>query len=199
MAKKKTKIGQLLSNVGSAISNVAHGVVSVGEDIPYAPLLPFKKAMTRALDQRKIAHTSTLHDISKKFVSGVLHKNFDDRYAFGLCEGEELRYADSSNLIDDAIQIIQLVISFFKNLASKPANQLTEDEKIILSDANESAAVVITAANNTPGITTSPSVVAIGAGSIADKLHTFIFSDIGFFLLIALALIIAGAAAYYFY
>lgn len=71
MSKHHTNFFKKLKD--DATNLVKKGVMTV-EEVPFAPLLPFKNMMIKQLDAHGISHTGYLHDIAPKFISEIVHK-----------------------------------------------------------------------------------------------------------------------------
>lgn len=76
--KKVIKVEKKIKRkeVGNKLVNGLKKSVGVAKDIPFAPLLPFKKIMIEALDKRNISHTNDLHDIAPKFLQNIVRNSF---------------------------------------------------------------------------------------------------------------------------
>lgn len=72
-AAPKTKLGKGVSKIEQGLKKA----VGRASDIPFAPLLPFKKVMTNALAERGISHDGTLSDIAPKFYQTIVKKSFE--------------------------------------------------------------------------------------------------------------------------
>lgn len=190
---------KLIKKGGKAIKDAAKSAISVGADLPFAPLLPLKPVMVAALDKRNIAHTSHLHDIAPKFVNHIVkgHASFDDSSeAYDITSGVSFYNADegtgdsggssgsSSGMSMTMIgSVIQMVINYFKKLKEKKdaGEPLSAEEQAILAKgeiiAKEVNDVVADAAKDT----------------VAAKVRDFMFSWKGGLALVILVLLLIAA------
>ena len=127
MAKKikKPKI-----NVKKVLNDAGKALKKAGQDLKYAPVVPFIIPMRAMLVAKGVKPENDLGKLIKQFHSVIVQKNksFD-----GL----------KHNLIDDVLSIVKDIVSFFAASKKKKeeGKKLTEDEKnaAIASDKVEAA------------------------------------------------------------
>lgn len=185
---------KLIKKGGKAIKDAANSVITVGADIPFAPLLPLKPVMVAALDKRKIEHTSHLHDIAPKFVNHIVkgHSSFDDSAeAYDITSGVSMFDADESSESGGKSgmsmtmigSVIQMVINYFKKLKEKKdsGEPLSSEEQAILAKGE----VIAKEVNDT--------VADAAKDTVAAKVRDFMFSWKGGLALVALVILLIVA------
>lgn len=159
-----------IHKIGKAIAKTAVKVVDKVEEIPFAPLLPFKGLMTTELQKRNITYKNELSDIAPKFYNSVVKKSHFDSESNNFEGG--FNYIDhdgSENFVVTAAMattIIGAIIDFIKQLKKKrdAGQPLTNEESQILTQAEQISVVVSDAAMNSAQTT------------IAEQVKDFIFS-----------------------
>ncbi len=179
-AKVKAKVNK----VGQAIKKAAVKVIHVAEDIPFAPLLPFKPIMVRALDEKKVEHTDKLHDIALKFLKHVVQTHHFEEYASYFEEGNgslHLEGYDADGVVGIATDIVKAVIDYIRQLRAKKqaGEQMTEEEAKVLAQAETIATPLVKAADKEPD-----------GDDIASQAKAFLFSWKGAVALAVLGLLI---------
>lgn len=89
--KVVSKVGGSIKKTGSKLEAGLKKAVGNVKDVAFAPLLPFKKVMTDALQKRGISFKGELSDIAPKFLNNIVRNSFETTY--------EQNYYDSGTLI----------------------------------------------------------------------------------------------------
>lgn len=153
-AADKLSVGvkKVVNNIKTGIATVANNVKDAAADLPFAPLLPFKKLMTDFLDQHGVSHSGVLHEIvilfaktlgnNPSFVSGNHYEGFGNSLNANLVEEAEVKPVDFIGAAVSAGtgnpgQLISLILKFFKQLKAKKeaGKPLTAIEQTILDKA----------------------------------------------------------------
>ena len=134
MAKKKNTKGKIKGFFKKAKAAVKKVASAPAKAAVFAATIPFKPMMVSMLKQRGITPEKKQSDLVRQFFNNVIQKN-------SLESGEE-------NLVDDIVEIVKSVVSFFKNKKDRlkakqeAGEELTEGEKNLVDnvDAIEQAA-----------------------------------------------------------
>lgn len=192
------KVGTGTTKLGAKLVTIAK---KGGEDVRYAPLLPFKPAMIKSLDSAGIKHTNAIEDIATKFNSNIVNKHYDptleiisndENFAFSMDEdmyslaeqggsavgniGQAAGQLSTGNVVGAAGSIIQAIITWFKNIKKKKENgqPLSQQEAATLQAADETAQQMAAS-----GELEEQSGLSGGLGSLAMSAKNFIFSPYG--------------------
>lgn len=92
--KKPSKVKKTVKKVGSKLEKGLRKAVTKVTDVPFAPLLPFKKTMVDALNKRGVKHTNDLSDIVPKFYHSIIKNNFQTPNESYFADGNEMVYAE---------------------------------------------------------------------------------------------------------
>lgn len=180
------------------INKLADKVRLVGQDIPFAPLLPFKKLMKNRLDEKGIPHDNSLKDVSIQFARSIgSMNNFEEMAVAGLY-GDSVEGRDNAlgkvggGIVNAGIQagtgnvtgavstVIKTIVEYFRNLKERKAKgeTLSKDEEKLLSQAEDTAEAV------------KESAEEYAENTVAEKLRDFIFSWKGALSLLVLLVIV---------
>lgn len=144
MADKKTrqKVGKVVKKIGSKMADAT----------VFAPLLPFRPAMVKALKQKGVSVKKGISslELAKLFVSKVIRNQafeqfFENELNISMLEqnSEETLNSFENNLVDDALKIVSEIIGFFKkkkdNPTTKADEEIAQEVKKIEADLNKKA------------------------------------------------------------
>lgn len=123
----KRKKGRLKGALKKATEKVKKAAKKMGAAAAFAPLLPFKGAMKKALKRRGVAAPNKMDELAKVFYTNVLQSK---KY-----EGEFQHVEPVTVSL-----IVSAVLSFFKDMMKKKAEGTASPEELALAkDADESA------------------------------------------------------------
>ncbi len=187
------------SKVGAFLKKVKDKAKHLGQDAPFAVLLPFKKIMKNKLDKNNISHDNSLKDIAIQFAKHVHEfSHFEcleidalhaDATSAGIVAGG-LANAGASvatgNYTGAVKAIIQAIVNFFKHLKEKKTSgeKLTKDETQMLDQAEKVSDEIEDAVKDEV------------QGTIAERIRDFIFSWKGALALVALLALVYFAFFY---
>lgn len=116
MAKKKfkdTKVGKAAKRLGERVEKVAKSAAAAAKGLPFAPLIPFRGKMEKALKAAGINPPKPMSELALSFHKNVLRKNnFDNEYL-------EHSYECPENLVDDIVSVVKDIVDFIKGSKKK--------------------------------------------------------------------------------
>lgn len=185
----KGKIKAKLKKAVQKVKQAAKKVASKTKDVAFAPILPFKGVMRKALDRKGIKYDpNSLSQIAALFVHHVVKGNYGHFNYNLLYNGPQHRmYIDGDtpqNIVADvALTLVTTIINYLKNLKEKKdsGQPLTADEEQVLDAAGKVADQVVAVSGD------------VAEDTIAGMVKDFIFSWKGGLTLVLLVMLLLAA------